>query len=90
MKLHMPKIWSFRNRVAMLSAGVLLVALSVFYTMRMAHSLSEKEQHDVELWARAMERVNRDAMGDYMRDPLIANIINNRNNIPFIITDENL
>ena len=90
MKLNMRKIWSFRNRVAVLSAGVLLVIGSLFYTTRMAHKLGEKEQHDVELWARAMERVNRDAMGDYMRDPLISNIINNRNNIPFIITDENL
>ena len=84
------KIWSFRNRVAVLSFGALLVVVSLLYTTRMAHNLSEKERHDVELWAKAMERVNRDAMGDYMRDPLIANIINNRNNIPFIITDENL
>jgi signal transduction histidine kinase len=56
----------------------------------MASALRKKEKHDVELWAAAMERVNRDAMGDYMNDPLIATIINNRNNIPFIITDENL
>lgn len=90
MKLKLRKIWSFRNRVVVLSIGALLVLLSLAYTARMAHNLGEKERHDVELWARAMERVNRDAMGDYMRDPLISNIINNRNNIPFIITDENL
>ena len=84
------KILSFRNRVVILSLGAVLVALSLAYTNRMANRLREKEQHDVELWARAMERVNRDAMGDYMADPLIANIVNNRNNIPFIITDENL
>ena len=90
MKLKLRKIWSFRNRVILLTVGTLLVVLSLLYTTRMARNLSEKERHDVELWARAMERVNRDAMGDYMRDPLISNIINNRNNIPFIITDENL
>ena len=84
------KILSFRNRVVVLTIGVLLVAVSLFYTNSMAHRLREKEQHDVELWAKAMEHVNRDAMGDYMGDPLIANIVNNRNNIPFIITDENL
>jgi signal transduction histidine kinase len=56
----------------------------------MAEDLHRKEKHDVELWAAAMERVNRDAMGDYINDPLINNIINARNNIPFIITDENL
>ena len=89
-RLNMRKIWSFRNRVAVLTLGALLVVVSLLYTTGMARNLSDKERHDVELWARAMERVNRDAMGDYMRDPLIANIINNRNNIPFIITDENL
>ena len=84
------KILSFRNRVLVSIVGILLVAVSLLYTNNMAHRLREKEQHDVELWAKAMERVNRDAMGDYMGDPLIANIVNNRNNIPFIITDENL
>jgi signal transduction histidine kinase len=59
-------------------------------TNRMAEALHIKEKHDVELWAAAMERVNRDAMGDYLNDPLVASIISNRNNIPFIITDENL
>ena len=70
--------------------GAAIVGVSLIFTNDMARHLREKEQHDVELWARAMERVNRDAMGDYMGDPLIANIVNNRNNIPFIITDENL
>ncbi len=70
--------------------GVVVVSTSLFITNRMANSLREKERHDVELWAAAMERINRDAMGDYMSDPLVASIINNRNNIPFIITDENL
>jgi anti-sigma regulatory factor (Ser/Thr protein kinase) len=70
--------------------GIVLVSTSLFITNRMANSLREKERHDVELWAAAMERINRDAMGDYMGDPLVASIISNRNNIPFIITDENL
>lgn len=84
------KILSFRNRVVAIVIGTAIAAISLLFTNDMARHLREKEQHDVELWARAMERVNRDAMGDYMGDPLIANIINNRNNIPFIITDENL
>lgn len=90
MKFKMRKIWSFRNRIVVVSIGALLVVLSLIYTTRMARNLREKERHDVELWAGAMERVNREAMGDYTSDPLIASIINNRNNIPFIITDENL
>ncbi len=84
------KIFSFRNRVVAIVIGAAIAAVSLLFTNDMARHLREKEQHDVELWARAMERVNRDAMGDYMGDPLIANIVNNRNNIPFIITDENL
>lgn len=77
-------------RTILMILGVVLVAVSLFITNRMADTLREKERHDVELWAAAMERINRDAMGDYMSDPLVSSIINNRNNIPFIITDENL
>jgi signal transduction histidine kinase len=56
----------------------------------MAHDLSEKEQHDVAIWAHAMEQVNRDALAGAANDPLIQDILSNRNNIPFIITDERL
>ena len=78
------------GRSIVLLSGVALVSVSLIITNRMANSLREKEKHDVELWAAAMERINRDAMGDYTGDPLIGAIVNNRNNIPFIITDENL
>lgn len=78
------------GRTIVLLTGIALVSVSLIITNRMAESLREKEKHDVELWAAAMERINRDAMGDYTGDPLIGAIVNNRNNIPFIITDENL
>ena len=81
----------FENgRVIVLILATLLIAISLLMTNRMAEALHIKEKHDVELWAAAMERVNRDAMGDYLNDPLVTSIISNRNNIPFIITDENL
>ena len=81
----------FENgRVIVLVLATLLIAVSLLMTNRMAEALHIKEKHDVELWAAAMERVNRDAMGDYLNDPLVTSIISNRNNIPFIITDENL
>ena len=70
--------------------ATIFITLSLLLTNQMAEALHHKEKHDVELWAAAMERVNRDAMGDYINDPLVASIISNRNNIPFIITDENL
>ena len=78
------------GRVVVLVLATIFIAISLLLTNRMAEALHHKEKHDVELWAAAMERVNRDAMGDYINDPLVASIINNRNNIPFIITDENL
>ncbi|MBR2326099.1 MAG: HAMP domain-containing histidine kinase [Alistipes sp.] len=78
------------GRMVVLIIAVLFIGVSLLMMNRMAEALREKEKHDVELWAAAMERVNRDAMGDYINDPLVATIISNRNNIPFIITDENL
>lgn len=81
----------FENgRVIVLILATILIGVSLLMTNRMADALHTKEKHDVELWAAAMERVNRDAMGDYINDPLVESIISNRNNIPFIITDENL
>ena len=45
------------GRTLVLLLGVALVGVSLFITNRMAQSLREKEKHDVELWAAAMERV---------------------------------
>ncbi|MEG1621950.1 MAG: ATP-binding protein [Alistipes sp.] len=84
-------IFSFRNRVVVIVIGILLGSISLLYTNNMAQRLKEKEQHDVELWAHAMERVNQDGFGDSMgNDPLIDDIVDSHNNIPFIITDDNL
>ena len=83
-------IFSFRNRVVVIFVGVALGAMSLLYTNDMARRLKQKEQHDVALWAHAMGRVNRDIMGGAMEDPLVADIMSNGNNIPFIMTNENL
>ena len=64
-------IFSFRNRVVVIIVGIALGMVSLLYTNNMAKRLKEKEQHDVALWAHAMERVNRDVMGGSMEDPLI-------------------
>ena len=88
MKFRINK-FSFRNRVVVIVVGLALGALSLLYTNEMARKLKGKEQHDVALWAHAMERVSRDIMGT-IQDPLIADIMSTGNNIPFIITNENL
>lgn len=85
-----PKIFSFRNRVVVIVVGVALGAVSLLYTNNMARRLKEKEQHDVALWAHAMERVNRDVLGGAANDPLLQDLVSYGNNIPFIITNENL
>ena len=86
-------IFSFRNRVVVIVAGILLGSLSLLFTDRMARRLKVREQHDVELWAHALERANRNGLtGDLLTggDPLIDYIVDSRNDIPFVITDENL
>ncbi len=66
-----------------------LIAISLLLTYRMADTLHEKERHDVELWAAAMESLSRDIVIDPNQNSLVNRIISYRNNIPFIITDEN-
>ena len=90
MKLR--KILSFRNRIVVIAVGALLGGLSLLYTNNMALRLREKEQHEVALWAHAMERLNRDVLRGSIQvhDPLVDDLISNNNNIPFIITNERL
>lgn len=76
--------------MSILIIGIVLASLSLFYTNRLADVLRQKEQNDVTLWAAAMERVSHDAFGNYRTDPLISHILSTQNNIPFIVTDENL
>ena len=81
---------SFRSRISILVMGLILAVMSLIYTNFLADVLREKEQNDVKLWVAAMERVSREAFGNYHVDPLISHIVSTQNNIPFIITDENL
>lgn len=90
--MNLRKLLSFRNRVVLIAVGALLGGISLLYTNNMARRLKEKEQHDVALWAHAMERLNRNVLsGSGMApDPLVDDLISSNNNIPFIITNENL
>ena len=92
MALRFRKFFSFRSRMAVIVIGIVLGGLSLLYTNRLALRLKEKEQHDVALWAHAMERLNRDVLSGTIQtqDPLVDDLISSNNNIPFIITDENL
>ncbi len=80
------KILSFRKRIVAIVVGVTMVTLSLLFTNDMARRLREKEQHEVAFWVHAMERV----MSDSSNDPFVQDILSQRNNIPFIITNQNL
>ncbi len=84
------KILSFRKRIIAIVIGVMLVTVSLLFTNDMARRLREKEQHEVTLWVHAMERVMSDVMNDTGNDPFIRDILSQRNNIPFIITNQDL
>lgn len=86
---RLTRLLSFRNRMVVIILGLVLACISLYFTSRMAESLSEKEQHDVQIWAMAMERSGNTSMF-LAEDPLMAEIISGRNNIPLIITDRNL
>ena len=81
---------SFRSRISILVIGMILAVLSLIYTNTLAEVVRQKEQNDVKLWVAAMERVSGDVVGNAMIDPLISHIVSTHNNIPFIITDEDL
>lgn len=81
---------SINVRVIILLIGLVLAVVSLLYTNQLARILREKEQNDVKLWVAAMERVSGDVMGNAMIDPLVSHIVSTHNNIPFIITDEDL
>ena len=81
---------SINVRVIILLIGLVLAVVSLLYTNQLARILREKEQNDVKLWVAAMERVRGDVVGNAMIDPLISHIVSTHNNIPFIITDEDL
>lgn len=86
---RLSRLLSFRNRMVVIVLGLVLACISLFFTSRMAESLREKEQHDVQIWAMAMERSGNTSMF-LADDPLMAEIISSQNNIPLIITDNNL
>lgn len=81
---------SINVRVIILLIGLVLAVVSLLYTNQLARILREKEQNDVKLWVAAMERVSGDVVGNAMIDPIISHIVSTHNNIPFIITDEDL
>ncbi len=77
---------TYRNRVIIVALGLAVGVSSLLFTTGMTRKLREKEQYEVTLWSYAMARV-----GEFnIQDPLMLHIVNSRNNIPFIITDQRM
>lgn len=79
------KMLSFRSRIVIIILGSVIGVSSLFFTNSMARQLREKEQNEVAIWSAAI-REN----GMTPDNPLLQAIINTRNNIPFIVTDDGL
>jgi len=78
--------FSFRGQVTIIVVGLAIAIGSWLFTNYMARNLREMEQNEVALWSYVMTR-----LGEFNRnDPIVRRIIGNRNNIPFIMTDERL
>lgn len=73
---------SFRKKVVMISIGLAIGLVSLWFTSNMARQLREKENYEVRLWALAIEKLGQFGTDD----PLSAYIMDSRNNIPFIRT----
>ncbi len=83
--LFQKKPFSYRRRVVIIVAGLLIGLTSIFFTDHMTRLLREKEKNEVELWAFTMARVeNLDS-----QNPFISRILQNNSDIPFVIIDAN-
>lgn len=77
------KGFSFRNRVIIIVIGMAIGLASILFTNRMAKQLRVKERNEVELWVNTFVR-------GYQIGLDFDKIITEDNQIPFIVTNENL
>ncbi len=77
-----------RGNLIVITVGAIIVICSLFFSTRMAITMRESERQSVELWARAMESGSYSMIS--RNDPVVAEIINSRQNIPFVLTNSSL
>ena len=80
------KLFSFRHRLVIIVLGLVIGTSSLLFTNNMAQQLREKEQNEAKLWSTA---IRQSGLND-PNDPLLREIINSRNNIPFMVIDGSL
>ncbi len=80
--------WQKSRNILVLSFGVLFIGVSIYTISNMVSTMRQKELYDVELWVRAMEQASVGvSAGDL---PHRLDIANARQNIPFIVMDDEM
>ncbi len=82
------QLWLANRNNTLIALALIFVVLSLYVTSQMASSLREKELHEVHLWVTAMEQMSRDVASAGI--PIALDIANTRQNIPFIVLDDNM
>lgn len=81
-------VWQANRNSTLVTLALVFVVLSLYTTSQMAGSLREKELHEVHLWVTAMEQMSRAVALE--RVPTALDIANTRQNIPFIVLDDQM
>ncbi len=82
------KLWQTNRNTTLVALALLFVVMSLYTTSQMANSLREKELHEVHLWVNAMEQMSRAVAVESV--PSALDIANTRQNIPFIVIDDQM
>lgn len=77
-----------RGNLIVVLVGSIIVVASLYFSTRIANAMRDGERQSVELWARALENGTYNMISH--GDPVIAEIINSRQNIPFVLTNSSL
>ncbi len=85
-RLH--QLWQVNRNTTLVALALIFVVMSLYTTSQMARSLREKELHEVHLWVSAMEQMSRAVALE--RLPSALDIANTRQNIPFIVLDDQM
>ncbi len=78
---------SIRNLFVVV-VGIAFISMSVYSINSMVNTLRDKEIHDVEIWVEAMEQASSGLKESGV--PNMLKIANTRQNIPFIVLDEQM
>ncbi len=80
--------WQSYRNITIFAVAIIFVLISIDAIGRMSATLRDKEIYDVELWVNTMEKLSHNNMrGNILKTMDIANA---RQNIPFIVLDEDM